>query len=119
MSRYSGVVTNSWAIIGAATATEVVPYSDLRKYVMLYAKAGTCYITIGPYNPDNEIAITEGNTFEPVIMPRDEIWYRGSDSTMVVVADSEGYKENRLIYDGEAVLAPGSSTRYLYSLIGE
>jgi len=119
MSRYSGVTVHSYAVVGSDGPTQLVEYSDHRQYVMIYAKQGTCYITIGPYNINNEIAITEGNTYEPIVMPRNEIWYRGPASSLVLTIDSLGThpEDFRIQYNGFDVLAPGSEEQYLHNLI--
>lgn len=113
MSRFSGIKTHSYAVVGTADPVEVLLYDDFRRYVMLYAKTGTCYFTVGAYNANNEIALTEGNTYEPIIMPRDQFWFRGLGATMVVVTDRGDMDEQYIKYSGNDVYAPGSSTTFL------
>ena len=80
---------------------------------MLYAKQGTCYITVGKYDADNEIAITEGNTFEMNLQPNDAVWYRGANSSLVVVTDTGFYEQHHLDYHGRVPFVPGSTTHVL------
>lgn len=113
MSRYSGVKLISHSYIGEAEPIEVAFNDDFRRYVMLYAKQGTCYFCIGPYDPNNEIALTEGNSYEPIIMPRNEIWYRGENSILVTMVDSNEYFTDLLVYNTLNVYAPDSVTVFL------
>lgn len=117
MSRFSGVVNHSFQVTGSDTPVEVCFYSDFRRYVMLYAQTGTCYFTIGAYDSANEIALTEGNTYEPVIMPRNQIWYRGAGSTMVVVEDLGRMKPYGITYNNMPVYVPGSTENFLQILV--
>lgn len=117
MSRYSGANVHSFQVEGSADPIEVAYYDDFRHYIMLYAQLGTCYFTIGDYDSKVEIALTEGHSYEPIIMPRNQIWYRGAGSKLVVVEDKGNFEAYGITYEGIPVFVPNSTSTYLQRLV--
>ena len=105
--------THSYAVVGSAIPVEAALTEKRRRSIMLYAKQGTCYVTIGKYDADNELAITEGNTLELNVNYLDQVWYRGVNSSMVVITDTGFYAQEHIRYGGEVVFLPESTTHVL------
>ena len=82
------VKTNTTRVDGTAVVQVVAVEDGHRRYLGLYAKSGSCFISVGNgEHADEMITIAQGNIFESTATYGDKISYTGVGTQLLVIMD--------------------------------
>jgi len=102
------VRTESIVVEGAATAQQVVVPDHTRQYLGLYAKVGSCLISVGEStHADTALTLAQGNIFEP--SPGASAYYSAASTELVVLQDLAA---NAVLTSDKKVLTSDGETLY-------
>lgn len=113
------VKTTTFIFDGTESPVVAAPQDFYRKYIGLYAKEGSCLISIGDGDHiENSIQITNGNLFEPTVSIGNAIYYSGEGSQLLVIRDVNWDGEplsyyGHILYYYRRVLSYQEPTKYL------
>ena len=105
----ASTMTTTVVVNGAAAeAEQIVAVRDLKRvYIGLYAKTGTCKISLGEVTHANAyMSLAEGNLFETSVNTLDKVTFSTTGTVLHVIQDRDSkvvltYDNLVLTYDGE------------------
>lgn len=109
----ASIMTNTIVVNGAAAeASQVVAVRDLkRKYIGLYARTGSCKVSLGEVtHADAHMIIAEGNILELAVNTLDKIEFSTTGTVLHVIQDRDS--KIVLAYDNLVLTSDGEPLAY-------
>ena len=107
----ANVKLTTQAFTGTTTAQTVALADDKRRYLALYAQAGSCLVSIGEgTHATMAITLTEGTYFETAVNQLSKVQYTGDATTLLAVQDVD----SKICLTSDAVLLSYDSEPMYY-----